>query len=135
MVRQIFTIPFELKVLWVLLALLSSLHFHASLWLKRDRFSLTNNAILFWKHSFALSIFFRSCFLSRIRSQNFLFTKFTIVPFGLPLPILRHSLISLFSPAPCPQDGYLTLLQEFPKFLCYSSWCIGPVYFLKYLVQ
>ena len=35
----------------------------------------------------------------------------------------------------CLQDGRLKLLQEFPEFHCCSSWFIGPVYFLKYLVQ
>ena len=34
--------------------------------------------------------------------------------------------------APHVQDGHLTLLQEFPEFQCYSSWYIGPVYFLKF---
>ena len=64
--------------------------------LKGDRFSLTNNSTLFWKHNFALSIFVHA-FLSRIRLQNFLLANLTIVVFGLPLPILWDPSISLFS--------------------------------------
>ena len=41
--------------------------------------------------------FFSSCVLFRVRLQNFLFKNLTIVVSGLPLPILWHSLIWLFS--------------------------------------
>ena len=86
-----------MKALWILLALLSSLHFQPNLWLKGERLSLANNFTLFWKYNFALSIFFSSWFLSRIRLENFLFINLTIVVFGVPLPILWHHSISLFS--------------------------------------
>ena len=69
---------FELKVLWNLLEFFSLLHFQTCHWLKRDKFSLTY-VTLFSKLSFVLSIFFSSCFLSKIRLQNFLSANLVIV--------------------------------------------------------
>ena len=124
-VQRIFKKTFEVKALWVLLALLSFLHFQASLWLKGDRFLLTNNVILFYKPSFLFTVFSVHVFLSRNRLQNFLFTNLTTVVFRLPLQILWHPSLSFFSKvrfvpyiylALCLQDGRLTLLQEFSEF-------------------
>ena len=100
---------FVLKALWILLALLSSLHFQASLWLKVERFLLGNNFTLICKHNFALSIFFSSCFLSRTRLQNFLLTNLTIKVCGLPLPILWYPSISLLSTS---EINWLTYIEH-----------------------
>ena len=115
----------------------SQLHTFPSI--KEDRFSLTNNFTLSWKHNFALSIFFSSCFLSRIRLQNFLFTNLTILVFGLPLPFLWHPSISLFSTVRlidlhisstlCSRCAFDTVARipsiSMLFLLVYWSWCIG----------
>ena len=99
-VRRIFTISFELKALWILLTCLSSLHLQASLWLNG---AVTDSHLQIISHCFEKIIllchfFFSSrIFLSTSRLQNFLFTNLIIVVFGLPLPILSHPSISLFS--------------------------------------